>query len=611
MDKPKKVCTGTFLVCLVMLAAAFGRPGDIIANAQIAPTGSDWQQIADVPADIDFHKVFMADNSLGIAVGEQGDKGVAFDLQWNMQDSLHNWLELTPVRFDFRAPLWAAVRLNEDMWAVGEQGLIVHGHNALWSETASPVQDAHLLTLQMLGNGEEGWAGGYRSAAIAGEREPVLLHYKDGKWQRDDSITGAGTINSIHFTQGGGWAVGEAGIWHYRNGQWSKEQAPNPCPETGCFPAYSEVRAINSDEAWIAGSRMGLCGICVPNPYILHREGGNWQIVVDTRVHGDPTREGTGRELYGLTFTDSGAGLPLLGWAVGTIRTNDGLMPYILSHNSNQAPGEWQYVPYPAGTQTQLTSVSAPDKDHVIAVGTAGTILTFGYGPQPPPPLTPGTTPTIVTGPTPTATITNGMNPTQRIPDPHNANLTYFEAVGHTLGGGFRDYWQQHGGLAQFGYPLTEEFTEVSPTDGKPYVTQYFERARFEYHPENKPPFDVLLGLLGRTITAGRESEGPFQRAAAQTGAGTLYFDATGHNMPPQFSVYWQQHGGLSVYGYPISEPFIEVSPTDGRPYLVQYFERNRLEYHPELPGQFQVSLALLGVQVLQQRGWISGLSAR
>jgi hypothetical protein len=61
------------------------------------------------------------------------------------------------------------------------------------------------------------------------------------------------------------------------------------------------------------------------------------------------------------------------------------------------------------------------------------------------------------------------------------------------------------------------------------------------------------------------------------------------------------------VYGYPISEAFTEVSPTDGKPYLVQYFERNRLEYHPELSEEYRVSLGLLGVQVLQARGWIGG----
>ncbi len=171
----------------------------------------------------------------------------------------------------------------------------------------------------------------------------------------------------------------------------------------------------------------------------------------------------------------------------------------------------------------------------------------------------------------------------------------------------FRDYWEQHGGLAQFGYPLTEEFMEVSSTDGRPYTTQYFERARFEYHPENPPPYDVLLGLLGRMITEGRDNEAPFMRTPAHAGPGTIYFDVTGHNMPRPFSGYWQEQGGLPVYGYPISEAFDEVSLTDGKTYLVQYFERNRLEYHPELNDLFKISLGLLGVQVLQDRGWIPG----
>jgi hypothetical protein len=34
-------------------------------------------------------------------------------------------------------------------------------------------------------------------------------------------------------------------------------------------------------------------------------------------------------------------------------------------------------------------------------------------------------------------------------------------------------------------------------SDGQEYTVQWFERARFEHHPENDPPYDVLLGLLG------------------------------------------------------------------------------------------------------------------
>jgi hypothetical protein len=72
-----------------------------------------------------------------------------------------------------------------------------------------------------------------------------------------------------------------------------------------------------------------------------------------------------------------------------------------------------------------------------------------------------------------------------------------------------------------------------------------------------------------------------------------------------QFRAYWETNGGLAIYGYPISETFVEVNPADGQSYLVQYFERNRFEYHPEQAGtRYEVLLGLLGNQVLQQKGW-------
>lgn len=82
------------------------------------------------------------------------------------------------------------------------------------------------------------------------------------------------------------------------------------------------------------------------------------------------------------------------------------------------------------------------------------------------------------------------------------AGATYFPATGHNVRGSFLRYWQRNGGLAQFGYPLSEEFTETLE-DGQSYVVQYFERARFEHHPENRPPFDVLLGQFGRHMLGG------------------------------------------------------------------------------------------------------------
>jgi hypothetical protein len=76
-------------------------------------------------------------------------------------------------------------------------------------------------------------------------------------------------------------------------------------------------------------------------------------------------------------------------------------------------------------------------------------------------------------------------------------NTLTFKETGHSIGGKFRAYWEKHGGLAQQGYPMTDEFKMVS-TDGKEYTTQIFQRAVFELHPEFAgSENEVLLRLLG------------------------------------------------------------------------------------------------------------------
>ncbi len=161
----------------------------------------------------------------------------------------------------------------------------------------------------------------------------------------------------------------------------------------------------------------------------------------------------------------------------------------------------------------------------------------------------------------------------------------------------FHDFWQGHGGLAAFGYPITGERQEVSPTDGKAYIVQWFERTRFEWHPENSAPFNVLLGLMGRQVTAGRSL--PTIASFADT-PDRRFVPETGHSLSGRFLQYWQATGGLALYGYPISEPLTEPSATDGKPYLVQYFERARFELHPENRTPYDVLLGLLGRQLFR-----------
>jgi micrococcal nuclease len=65
------------------------------------------------------------------------------------------------------------------------------------------------------------------------------------------------------------------------------------------------------------------------------------------------------------------------------------------------------------------------------------------------------------------------------------------------VGGKFLAYWKSHGGLAQQGLPISDEFQETSDLNGQVYRVQYFERAVFEYHAEIPAPNDVLLSQLG------------------------------------------------------------------------------------------------------------------
>ena len=74
----------------------------------------------------------------------------------------------------------------------------------------------------------------------------------------------------------------------------------------------------------------------------------------------------------------------------------------------------------------------------------------------------------------------------------------YFPETRHTLDNSFLAYWERNGGLAVFGFPLTDEVEERSPDTGQMHAVQYFERQRFEYHPEMKGTrYEVLLGRLG------------------------------------------------------------------------------------------------------------------
>jgi glucose/arabinose dehydrogenase len=208
----------------------------------------------------------------------------------------------------------------------------------------------------------------------------------------------------------------------------------------------------------------------------------------------------------------------------------------------------------------------------------------------------PAATPTAAT--TPQAQVTPGPGASPTIPG--NGSRTFSE-TGKLVTGIFLEYWDKNGGLPQQGYPISGLMNEVSDLNGKTYTVQYFERAVFEHHPENQPPYNVLLSQLG-TFQYRQKYPNGAPNQQSNTSQGSMLFPETGKRVGGKFLDYWQKNGGLAQQGYPISEEFTEVSDLDGKPYTVQYFERAVFELHPENQPPFDVLLSQLGTFQYRQK---------
>lgn len=157
----------------------------------------------------------------------------------------------------------------------------------------------------------------------------------------------------------------------------------------------------------------------------------------------------------------------------------------------------------------------------------------------------------------------------------------------------FAEYYRANGGMRSFGLPLGEPMI----VNGR--EIQWFERSRLEYWPEHAgTPAEIQPGLLGTEFTSMRD----FPRQEFFVSRPDLqYFAETGQAVGGAFLRYWQTNGGLARFGLPISPEFDEAFP-DGSVYRVQYFQRVRLEYHPEYAGTpDEVMVGLLGTALLQR----------
>lgn len=142
----------------------------------------------------------------------------------------------------------------------------------------------------------------------------------------------------------------------------------------------------------------------------------------------------------------------------------------------------------------------------------------------------------------------------------------------------FQDFYSQHGAERIFGYAITRRFEYGG------LQVQYFQKARMEFHPENPPAYKVQLGLLSDQLGHGTPPLPPNNIDLYHR-----YFPETGHTVAFAFLNFFDKYGNLDVFGYPIAEFAFENG------YYVQYFQRVKMVWHPELSGDDRMQLVELG----------------
>jgi hypothetical protein len=167
----------------------------------------------------------------------------------------------------------------------------------------------------------------------------------------------------------------------------------------------------------------------------------------------------------------------------------------------------------------------------------------------------------------------------------------YFAETGHNLAEPFRSRWEQMGGEAILGAPISEE----RYASGAGGVLQSFRNLVLLFDPSQPPPFDVRGEVLGKSTWAALTPASARQPVAGCTTPGCQFFPETGHSLEEPFASFWTTMGGAPIFGPPVSEAFPD--PENGG-HLVQVFENAVMQSDGGV-----VSLRPMGEALAEQQG--------
>jgi hypothetical protein len=201
--------------------------------------------------------------------------------------------------------------------------------------------------------------------------------------------------------------------------------------------------------------------------------------------------------------------------------------------------------------------------------------------------------------------LSDRILPTARPITPAPGGLAVPHAA-HRVAAAFAATYRKLGTLV-LGLPITEPYMEGT------VLMQDFEHMQLEWQHGK-----VVVGDLGGLLDAmgADDNWGAWCVPPVKDSAKVLFFtkhDRTdcGYTVSGAFLRFFLGHGGLAVFGKPISTPYTRQNG-DGshRRYTMQLFQNARLELHPENANPaYRVELGLFGDLYLYEIGWLNATS--
>ncbi|MBN1779251.1 MAG: hypothetical protein JW816_03465 [Candidatus Buchananbacteria bacterium] len=254
-----------------------------------------------------------------------------------------------------------AIVNDQNIWAVGNAGTIIHYDGSDWLSIDSPTT-VNLRGVAMPAP-NDGWAVGDSGK---------ILHYDGTDWTEYIDF-GSISLRSIYMLSTvEGWAVGNSGrIYHYSDGSWSQ------FADTGTQVWYA-VAMVSDSEGWIVGN----------GGEIYYYNGATWEQSVDTGdqawydisilADNDVWVSGNGGEIYHydgenwLSAADTGG---QAWYAIYMIAPDDGWILGNAGRIFHYDGSNWTQATDTGGQAWYAVAMDSPTKGW--AVGSNGEIISF------------------------------------------------------------------------------------------------------------------------------------------------------------------------------------------------------------------------------------------